>query len=99
MDDNVRTLIYNTAVKGEQERGSDGVVLYEPNAPNGTRVEWIKLQDVKPEQFQETVADLLSEESSLFAFVMEVHGHQVHLWKIPRSEMLNMGSRTVSEIV
>ena len=90
MNDDVRTLIYETAVKGERERGSDGLVLYEPKAVDGVHIEWVKLNDVEPEELKENVTDLLSEEGDTFAFVMEVHGREAHLWKIPRSEMLKI---------
>lgn len=88
MDDETRKKIYEVAARGEYDHGSDGVVMYEPELEETMRIQWVRLSDVKPLDFQEQLRDLLSEESKLFAFVMQVEGPAAHLWKIPRVDIL-----------
>lgn len=74
------------AAKGEADRGSDGVVLFNRTEETAS---WVKLAELKTEELREATSDLLSEEGSHVYIIVEedTAKHQVHFWKLLRSEV------------
>jgi hypothetical protein len=74
------------AARGEAERGSDGLVMF--NKKNETAC-WMKLSDLPTEELREIAADMLTEEGNRFFFVLDedTDNRQVHIWKLSRQEV------------
>ena len=72
-------LCLETAIRGERERGTDGVVWYDLNTRTIT---YLLSSEVEPSELRESVSDLLTEEGDTFFFVLVKQGEKVDIAKV-----------------
>ena len=85
VDDRQRmSAIFATALSGEKTRGSGGVVLC--NKSKGT-ICYALVDEFESEELRERIRDMLSDEGTEYAFVVEEVDRTVDIWKIPRAIM------------
>ena len=86
LQDKVLNAICAIAAQGEASRGSDGVVIFNRTEETAS---WVKLGELKTEQLRDATSEILSDEGHLVYIVVEedTAQHQVHLWKLLRSEV------------
>lgn len=74
------------AARGEAERGSDGLVMFNKHDETAC---WMKVSDLPTEELREVAADMLTEEGHRFFFILdeETDARQVHIWKLSRQEV------------
>lgn len=77
--------VLQTAMNGEQTRGSHGVVFQ--NKAQGI-LHYITVDEIPSEELRDRVSDILSEEGDTNYFVVEEVERVMHIWKIPKAQAI-----------
>ena len=81
--------IVKAAWDGESARGNGGVVVR--SHKNG--IHYLLVNELPFDEMRESIEDMLSEEGDQFVFVVQEEEKTLHVWKMPRTKVVEMMSR------